>query len=386
MMRESNGSSAGSGWGWGHDAQAVPLPPRPPAPRKRGGGELVLAVVVFLGILGAIAAAVVLGTGGDDETAEAETSEETSAVAEPEEADAEPEGAAPRSLKTIVWTTEAPATLDELARAWSIPKDTLAASNPKLSPDETLAAGTKVVVYRHTQGPSASIGPPNDGKLSGAMPLPEGKAWLMPEDRSRAFATTETIAAVVTALEAYGRQFPGAAPIQVGDLSARRGGSIYGHQSHQSGRDVDIRLILADDGEGFDAAKNWYLVKTLVDGGAVREIFLNRSEQPWLRAAAEADVGVADATRYFELIEHEPGHTIHMHVRFDCPSADKRCVGYSMPGSDEGEADPVRKLPLSPGGSKASGGTSKLPGGSKSGGTTTTKKAKKKLTKTKKKR
>jgi len=358
-------------------------PPRPPK-KGRGGAELALAIAVFLLILGGIGAAVVLTSRSNDDApaeplAPTPTPDEVPAQAEPPK-----RSRAPRSLETIAWTTESAATLDALAHAWTIPKDTLVALNPTLSAEQTLAAGTKVVVYSHTQGPSASIGPPNDGKLSGAMPLPEGKAWLMPEDRSRAFATTETIAAIVAGLEAYGRRFPDAPPIQVGDLSARRGGNIYGHQSHQSGRDVDIRLIHAEDGEGFDGPRTWFLVKTLIDDGPVREIFLNRSEQPWLRAAAEADVGADEAARYFAIIEHEPGHTIHMHVRFDCPEEDKRCVGYSMPGSGEGESDPVRKLPVSPSAGK---GASKLPGHGGGKATTTIKptKGKKKLTKSKKK-
>jgi murein endopeptidase len=116
---------------------------------------------------------------------------------------------------------------------------------------------------------------------------------------------------------------------------------------------------------GFDAGRNWFLVKTLIDENEVRAIFLNRTEQTWLRAAADADVGAASAERYFELIRHEPGHTIHMHVRFACSDEDKRCVGYSLP--DSGETAPPEtvnklpgKLPSAPS-AKPAGGDSKRP-------------------------
>jgi murein endopeptidase len=47
---------------------------------------------------------------------------------------------------------------------------------------------------------------------------------------------------------------------------------------------------------------------------------------------------------YFAYISHEPGHTIHLHVRLRCPAADKRCVGFAQ--GETTEADPrVRKLP-----------------------------------------
>jgi murein endopeptidase len=282
----------------------------------------------------------------------------------------------PVSLARIEWTATSSGPLDDLARSWSIPRDTLASLNPQLARAARVDAGTKVVVYASASaGASASLGPPNDGRLVGGVPLPEGPAWAMPEDRTRAFATAETIAAVTAALQAYGARFPNTTPIQMGDLSARRGGRIYGHQSHQSGRDVDIRLVMDDAGERFDADRNWFLVKTLVDTSDVRQVFLNRSEQAWLRAAADADVGAAKAQAYFDLIDHEPGHTIHMHVRFACAREDKRCVGYSLPDTDEKDKVTPGKIP----GTAPKGGASKVPGiRPKSGGAKKKKKKKKK--------
>ena len=92
------------------------------------------------------------------------------------------------------------------------------------------------------------------------------------------------------------------------------------------------------------------LVKTLIEGGEVVSIFLNRSQQVWLRAAAEADVGAAGADRYFAIIKHESGHTIHIHVRFRCPDSARRCVVYSLEESDAEVAKLLSKLPKSGGG------------------------------------
>jgi murein endopeptidase len=330
-----------------------------------------LAALVFLGAIGLAAVAILRGTSDDGEAAEAEAETPTAGADDASEPPAEPAKATPteeysaagrgaaRSFETTTWTTDATATLEELARTWTIPRDVLVQLNPGLSPQQQLEAGTTVIVHAASLGGSSSIGPPNQGRLSGGVPLPEDSAWLLPPDRTRAFATTETIAAVTNALDAYALRFPDAAPVQVGELSARRGGEIYGHQSHQSGRDIDIRLIAHPSGRGFDGERNWFLVKTLLDAGDVGSIFLNAKEQTWLRAAAEADVGAETTEAYFMLIDHEPGHTIHMHVRFNCPAGDGRCVGYSQPGGTE--PDPrVSKLPPGIGG-KPTGKTTARP-------------------------
>jgi murein endopeptidase len=313
-----------------------------------------LAGVVFvvLGALGVGAYLFLSSEGVEDDEVERASAEPSTATPSPSTTTAPNPAAevvepAPSTTR-VVWTTPSSTSLSELSRVWSIPKDTLRSLNPSRALSETLAAGTSVVVHDETLGTSISIGPPNDGRLVRGVPLPEGAGWLLPEDRARAFGTAETVASITAALHRYRKRFPDAAPVQVGDLSARRGGRIYGHQSHQTGLDVDLRLVRDSSGEGFDAERTWFLVKTIVEGSGgseVRAIFLNRTEQTWLREAAEADVGVAEAARVFELIRHEPGHTIHMHVRFRCAKEHKRCVGYSLPDTDEQDSKRTSKLP-----------------------------------------
>jgi murein endopeptidase len=266
-----------------------------------------------------------------------------------------------RSLDKITWTVATPATLDELVQTWSLPRETLVALNPALPTVEPLAAGTQVVVHTGSIAMSESVGPPNDGRLIGGVPFPEGRTWLLPPDRSRAFGTGETIINVLAALDAYAATHPEAAPIQLGEISARKGGPIYGHQSHQAGRDIDIRLVIDEAGDRFDAERNWSLVKTLIEAGEVVAMYLNRSQQVWLRAAAEADVGAAGADRYFAIIKHEPGHTIHIHVRFRCPDSDHRCVAYSLEETDAEVAKVLSKLPTGGGGSGLVRKKGKLP-------------------------
>jgi len=336
----------------------------------------VIAAVLFIGALGGGAAAFFFATGdsdaagtdaSDDDVAKTDPpsasepdTDKQAATADPQagtdktNANAKPlEPVVPRTLDEVTWTTETDTTLEELKVTWGIPKTVLTQLNPKLP--RAIPTGTTLVVHAASLGASISIGPPNDGRLLRGVPLPQDDAWRLPDDRSRAFGTLETIKSITAAMDAYAQRFADAEPIQVGDLSRRKGGQISGHQSHQSGIDVDVRLVVDESGEGFDAERNWFLVKTLVDGGDIRAIFLNRTEQAWLREAAVADIGETAVDEYFALISHEPGHTYHMHVRFMCAKQDKRCVGFSQPDAGEHDTKRLKKLPP------------RLPGGTKSG-------------------
>jgi hypothetical protein len=85
-------------------------------------------------------------------------------------------------------------------------------------------------------------------------------------------------------------------------LDSRRGGKVSSHQSHQSGRDVDILLVRADGdddaaaGGPYDPARNWSLVRALLHQGTVQRTFLNARSQRRLKAAASthpADTGAS---------------------------------------------------------------------------------------------
>src|SRR5262249_28809736 len=70
----------------------------------------------------------------------------------------------------------------------------------------------------------------------------------------RAFGTRSTIDYVSRAIADIREQFPDAHVLAIGDISAREGGPITEHHSHQSGRDVDIGLIYKQKPEGFPAS------------------------------------------------------------------------------------------------------------------------------------
>ena len=242
-----------------------------------------------------------------------------------------------RRPDVVAWHVPSSMSLRQLAFAWSLPVSRLTELNPEVAPHDPLPAGTAVAVYRAEDArPDRSIGPPNAGRLRGGVPMPEGEPWQLRKDRSRVWGTADTVDTLVDTFTAYGERFPDAHPVHLGDLSARRGGRIGPHRSHQSGRDVDIRFVstaLRDDGtprlrtteETFDAAANWFVVKRLLASGEVQSIYMSAKVQRWLREQAIANVGADAARTYFESISHEHGHRHHMHVRFRCPDGHDAC-------------------------------------------------------------
>src|SRR5690606_25519431 len=134
----------------------------------------------------------------------------------------------------------------------------------------------------------------------------------------------------------------------VGDLSRERGGPLYGHRSHQSGRDADVGFFATNskgksvqlrefvkfgaDGKAldgsnlrFDDYRNWLLVQAWVTDtrAGLSHIFVSHGLRARLLAFAAKDARFARyAPRAAELLKQpergEP-HDDHFHVRIACP-------------------------------------------------------------------
>ncbi len=137
-------------------------------------------------------------------------------------------------------------------------------------------------------------------------------------------------------------------PLLVGDLSSEQGGPLYGHRSHQSGRDADVGFFALDqagqprsldhfvaydaegkarDGSGlrFDDYRNWLMVQTwLQDERAdIRHVFVAAHLRRRLLAFASSRPAFApfvDAAAELMLQPHNASpHDDHFHVRIACP-------------------------------------------------------------------
>jgi penicillin-insensitive murein endopeptidase len=183
---------------------------------------------------------------------------------------------------------------------------------------------------------SMSIGKPSAGLLFNAAPMPPGDGWTVVVP-GQSFGTEETIGYLEAAIHAVDAQFPDSQKLSIGDISARSGGYLSPHLSHQSGRDADVGYYYLDGGawyrrataQNLDTARTWAFVRALVTRTDVEMLLIDHSIQPLLRAEAER---VGEDSEWLEglfkgkgalppIIRHAPGHATHLHVRFFSPIA-----------------------------------------------------------------
>ena len=208
-------------------------------------------------------------------------------------------------------------------------------------------------------GGTLSIGTPMRGSLKVGEVLPKkGAGYVLTREtrRRRArFGASELVALVKDAAFRVHRKHPGST-LRVGDLSARRGGRIDHHGSHQNGRDVDFLFYLFDDkgrpssseefipidrngfsteppmSYRFDTARNWALVRSLLTSrrAEVQWIFVaDHLKQLLIDHALESGAPRKVIGRARQVLR-QPGaktHMDHFHVRIYCPRSDRpRCV------------------------------------------------------------
>ncbi len=250
--------------------------------------------------------------------------------------------------KQVKYTIRFGGSLRRVANLFKIFHHEIAALNPGIDLDRELPPNTKVVVYRADEGTtSESIDFPGSGKLSGAAPMMEGRGRILKATPWKRWATVQTIAVLDRALDAWHKR-PGAQDVLVGNLSAREGGRLKPHSTHQSGRDVDLGYIQKWDGKeelnwrkmgshNLDAGETWALLQTLVNTGAVEVVFIDSKLQKLLfdyakekgvseeRLAAWLEYPRRPGTVEDVMVQHVAGHDDHLHVRFSCPPDQKRC-------------------------------------------------------------
>ncbi|MBI4424439.1 MAG: penicillin-insensitive murein endopeptidase [Elusimicrobia bacterium] len=204
------------------------------------------------------------------------------------------------------------------------------------------------------KGASLSIGRAfRQGGLRNPALLPmEGVGyWVLRPERNVHYGTDDLIGGLIeTCAELKGRD-PAMPPLAVGDISRPKGGRVYLHLSHRSGRDADLlffwldgrgRPQLAEDfvrfdarGRGryrgklvqFDARRNWALVRGLLAnprfGDRVTRIFVSRALRTLLLDYAQGNERDPSLVRRARRALQEPAgnggrHDDHFHVRVAC--------------------------------------------------------------------
>ncbi len=177
------------------------------------------------------------------------------------------------------------------------------------------------------------------GTLKVGVSLEPGKAYFIKRPHL-AYGTATTVKAIKAALSRYkqSKAGKGGPQVHVGDISARGGGPLTGHKSHQKGIDVDIGLVLKGDEanetrfrtgrvDNLDVGRTWALIKSFVDNDDVRAVFLDYGLQKLLyEHAKKQKVGESTLEALFQyprgkgraygIIRHWKGHKDHFHVRF----------------------------------------------------------------------
>lgn len=187
-----------------------------------------------------------------------------------------------------------------------------------------------------------SVGHPSAGFLINGERMPAGDGWVLTAPR-HVYATAETIEQLRHCLTRVRADHPGSPPVMLGSLSGKGGGRIPPHDSHRTGRDVDVYFFRqpgatwhqAATREDIDLKRTWALLRCFITDCDVDFVLIDRTVQGWLEAyasgAGEPSAWVRDVFHDAEpgrdgrasqaAVRHAPGHVAHMHVRFVSPEA-----------------------------------------------------------------
>jgi murein endopeptidase len=203
-----------------------------------------------------------------------------------------------------------------------------------------------------------SVGQPSRGRLLDGVALPDNPALYTIRRPDFAFGSSHAVLNLQLGLAKFRKLSRYAGPLIVSDMSSLRGKSYGPHDSHQSGRDVDIWLPLRNElwaGRGaprvedpdsflaFAAQRagdvDWdasaELILALIRTGEVQYVFLSRARQKYLyrtlRARGHTVQELGELIQYprraqTALVRHASHHDKHIHVRFRCASHERRCL------------------------------------------------------------
>lgn len=190
-----------------------------------------------------------------------------------------------------------------------------------------------------------SHGHPNRGRILGEpCQLPEIPQLYTRRFDRIAHGSSHAIEVIVTAFANFRRDTGYEGEILVGSISRPHGRRFPPHRSHQSGRDVDIRLpmlpwfatTIDPEPEQIDWFAVWGLIDAFLATGQVELIFLDHSlQRPLYYAALSMGASVEELDQIItwprrdgkgkQLIRHSSGHEGHIHVRIRCGEDEPQC-------------------------------------------------------------
>lgn len=152
--------------------------------------------------------------------------------------------------------------------------------------------------------------------------------------------------------------------IQVGDVSAKGGGPLTRHASHQNGLDVDVVYLRRDHREtspkrgagasfdeffvkrgrvtpNFDLERNWWMFRWLWNSGQVDRIFIAPEIKRLFckNAASLAARDNYERAEVLRVLRPYAGHEDHYHLRLKCPTGNSKCVAQAALPKGSGCSD-----------------------------------------------
>lgn len=214
-------------------------------------------------------------------------------------------------------------------------------------------------------GVGGSVGAPHHGVLTNAVELPpQGTGFV----RYRQFGSfnwgnPRLVKTVLLAAANVSKKAPGGFPLIVGDLSAKSGGKIPRHQSHRTGRDVDLpwyvttptgvpiqnpgfvnmgadglaKLETTGEYVRLDVEREWLLVKELLTSpeADVEWMFSSKEVEALLIDYARARGEPPNLVWRAETVLIQPGNSLahddHIHLRIAC-TAEEAVLGCEAGG------------------------------------------------------
>jgi penicillin-insensitive murein endopeptidase len=214
-------------------------------------------------------------------------------------------------------------------------------------------------------GLHGTVGVPNQGVQTEPEELPvRGEGFVRYRPLStHYFGRPRLVHALEAAAASVARQAPGGAPLFIGDLSAKTGGRIPGHDSHRTGRDVDLLFFVMTpsgvpvpsagfvrfEGDGLalppgskdylrlDVDREWLLLRSLLTSPdiGVQFMFVCHEVEALLidhaRALGEPDELVSRAETVMLQPSDSLRHDDHVHMRVAC-APDEATAGCSGGG------------------------------------------------------
>jgi murein endopeptidase/LysM repeat protein len=254
-------------------------------------------------------------------------------------------------------------TWESVAKQHALEAEQLQRWNRKLG--KTLSSKEKVVFWREPPPPSAlasvglasklaqirvraggiSIGRASRGRLVRGVELPDRPDLYTRRKPEESWGSSHAITQLMAAVTRFRHETGFKRAVVIGGISKARGGRFRPHKSHQSGRDIDIRMPITAAAEGkkhtsagdIDWRATWQLIHAFIVGGEVEYVFLEYSLQKRLyKAAREAGATKDQLAMWLQwpnkpktnkgIVRHVKGHVVHFHVRIRCADYEKHCV------------------------------------------------------------